>query len=372
MKEAMRAFLAPALAAVVLLAAPSLRANMAAPPPPATLSSPTAPKKTPLEVLDEKLRFDCAEQGRDLRCTFVATYRIHNPTAAAIIQPAGFSTARARDLEITIDEQPVPTGLSPDESFAVRSATPERIWSEFRITVAAGATRTLRVRGLIDVVGHRIGVGYEIPASVARHLMFGNEPGERVSTLEYFLLPIRTWSGDPTIEVELTAPSRYALSGPLEKANETTYRWTTRASSAPRSLEVTFIEKRFPVYGGLLFGIGGSTGDAKGLRLRAGGEIALAKAPWLLASVAYENSASERHIIVPAIKAASPHIIIIPSVGVGLGAPIQVAPVTRVGARLELDAHFGPLGFLFTLDGYPATSSASALVQPSFMFQLSL
>jgi hypothetical protein len=79
--------------------------------------------------------------------------------------------------------------------------------------------------------------------------------------------------------------------------------------------------------GGVLLGVGGGLGDAAGLRLRAGYEIA--GPHWLLASAAVETDGDDELTAAVVVEAATPNLLfLVPSLGLGLG-PV----VDRRGGR---------------------------------------
>jgi hypothetical protein len=72
---------------------------------------------------------------------------------------------------------------------------------------------------------------------------------------------------------------------------------------------------------------------------------------------------------VPMVTAATDSIfVIIPSVGLGVGVPVQLAPDLRVGGRVALDVHFPLIGFVAALDLYPT----AGLYQVSLLGQVGL
>jgi hypothetical protein len=123
-------------------------------------------------------------------------------------------------------------------------------------------------------------------------------------------------------------------------------------------------------FGGLLLGVGGATGSTGGVRGRIGWQFG---APdWLLYSLTLDTDFQHRVIVAPLVEAASPMIVIVPSLGFGLGVPVQVAPETRVGARLQFDLHFAPIGFVTSVDIYPSKGSSPGYTQATFLFEVGL
>jgi hypothetical protein len=77
-------------------------------------------------------------------------------------------------------------------------------------------------------------------------------------------------------------------------------------------------------------------------------------------------------VVVPAFALASPMVIFIPSVSIGAGVPVRVSPQVDVGARIQLDMHFGPVGYFVALDFYPGMDASPRRFEVPMMFQVSL
>jgi len=383
-------------AAALLVASPMrARANMAATQRyPAQIGAPGFAAQTPLVVEEEKLRLDCAAQGEGISCRFEADYLVFNPTSEEARVLGAFYGVRTHETSIAADGVVVDHALTTEEiqrlDLAVRQATEKSRqaqqpcifssgWERFGLdlTVAAGARVRLVARGRMDPGERWIPRGYQAPAVEARHLLLGREPHERLFDLDYFVAPLWTWRGEPTIEVEVHYPDAFEFpvseGWTFERTKEgKVARRTIATRSENGSLWLGFL-KPAPLVadGGLLAGVGGAFGDQAGLRLRLGYEVALRG--WLLASLAAESDLQTRVRIVPAIEAASPAILfIIPSVGVGAGVPVQVWPQARVGIRLQASLHVYPAGLLFAADFYPRAGSSRFVAEFSLLFQVGL
>ena len=64
--------------------------------------------------------------------------------------------------------------------------------------------------------------------------------------------------------------------------------------------------------------------------------------------------------------------MIIPSLGVGVGVPVQVLPETIAGVRLLGSLQFFPVGFVTAVDIFPRAPADNGRVQVSLMGRLSL
>ncbi len=361
-----------ALASVVcsVLCAPDARA-VPAPPRPGLVAGPSSEGATPLELVEAALEVSCQEPGNYLQCAFVTTTRLHNPTDAEVRQAIRLGPEVPADA--TLDGQALPRA-QPDRR--------ERGGALVTLSVPAGATRTLVVRGAFDVSNARYLPMFALPANTARHVLLANHQPVKTFSLRFGLGLLRAWghaSPAAPVRIALAVPARYVVSSPLiapgaasgAASGEARYEATLTSATAPAELAVELESPAPPVtLGGLLVGIGGSTGAASGLRLRAGGELAARS--WLFGSLVYETDARSAHYAVVAAHAALPMVTIVPSLGAGLGVPIRLAPSARAGARFALDAHLASLGFLATFDVYPATATEPSLVQPTLFFQLGL
>jgi hypothetical protein len=76
--------------------------------------------------------------------------------------------------------------------------------------------------------------------------------------------------------------------------------------------------------------------------------------------VTAETDASELFQVTPLVEAASDQVLIIPSFGFGLGAPIRIEPEPAVGARVQASMAFYKLGAVGSFDWFPKGDAGSA------------
>jgi hypothetical protein len=388
------AFLATAGAVVALAAAPAA-ANMAAPPSPARVSGLlSAGGPSPLEVKDAALIIDCSSGPDD--CRMRVTYRLHNPGRAPAGGLAAFYALDTDDVAVTVDGQPADHRLGAadasafDDAVAAASgdASPDlsRDQGELsrhgvELSLAAGATAEVVITGVITPTSRRryyLGV----PAAPARHrlLVHGGKRDRRVG-LRYFVAPIRTWSGFPAqMSFTLIHPARWQASvdgvagdAISQRGGVTTHQARIATDQPMLSIELE-LSSRSPIHAGHLLGVGGNVDDAVGVRWRAGVEAGRGA---YLASLAVElegatDDTDSGVVLVPAVTAAGPWIFVIPSVGLGLGVPVRLAPTTAIGARFTADAHFGPLGMLLALDYFPGMDADPRRFTVALLGQLAL
>ncbi len=358
----------------LLIAAPAA-ANMAAVQiRPATLAGPRFAAGTQLRVEGERLTLRCEERAGGATCAFEATYRIVNPgDAPAAVAGAFYGRkemtrdvairAAGRDLAATLEPELVAAldasvGVGDErrgEAAIRHRIAPDRDaarWG-FRLEVAAGERVEVTATGLLRGGRRFVPSSYVFPAVAARHVFAPASTEPRIDDFEYWLSPLATWSGEPSVEIELRFPAGWSLDPEGWELSSDGEERIARRRARPTDGELRFalvLPAPRLFRGGPVLAVGGTTGDGHGLRVRGGWEAACA--PWLLGSVVAEWGWKDRLVVAPVLKAASPWAIFIPSLGVGVGVPIQLLPERRAGVRLELDAMLGPIGFVASLDWY--------------------
>ncbi len=376
------------------LAAPAASANMAA-----TRHDPTATGpfvfagRTPLRVTEETLSFDCHEEAGDAACDFEARYQVRNPSAGREEAIAAFVTDGARAITISVDGRAAQRALSAEElaGVAAASAPPEAPTREAPgapgapyaiaagtpgVTLVAepGTAHELVVRGALPAGHVWYPHGYSSDAIFARHLALAHEPERVTYEVRYQLWPLETWADDPVIHLRVRHPSSWHFDP--EGWSEASDRGGTlqtrdvRLSQAERALELSFTREPSPLTpGGALLGVGGATGDFAGFRARLGYEVAAPRP--LLWALAFDLDFKGKVFLAPTATLATGAMWFIPSFGVGVGAPVQLLPERRVGARVQLDVMFYALGFVTSLDLFPR-AHGDPYVQATFLAQLSL
>ena len=393
---------------LALLALPrAAAANLAAPQSsPSATSPPGALRVTPLEIQGESLTIDCDEVDGEPRCTFEARYTVHNPTSLPEQMDAAFYGVRADQVAIQVDGRSVTRELTeaealafdawlpqPQESLEDRPPTApvELHWNEHvyqeigrtgaRFALEAGATTTLTATGEMRP-GRNFKPSYAIPAVEARHLLLNTFRPDTSYNLDYLLGPIKTWAAVGDVAIRVTWPERWSFSGEFYALTRTNGpgRLIGALDEAPRAWNQAeepgdrrsasivipgdqlsdVLTMRFGVpgttlsLGGPLVGIGGTTGDQGGFRMRFGYEVAAPE--WLLYSVSADTDFGDLLKAAPTIEVASSQVLILPSFGIGVGAPVLILPEVQVGARVQGTMQFGPVGFVTSLDAFPGLS----------------
>lgn len=385
---------------VTSLLSASAMANVAAPVPfPAVVMAPAQASQSGLEVVSERLSFDCREVAGEARCRFEADYTIRNPTDATIEGVSAFYGLRAAQVTVELDGARSSRGLNPVEQAALDRAVEQAMQQPspdssartrrslmsgvdrhgFWLMVPPGATRRLVARGEMRPSASVVPSYVSTPA-LTRHLLLGDPaPPTSRFQLRYFVAPIRTFSGAPTLDVSLTLPASWTLMGarddaPVESLDDGRVR--RRQKVDPAITDVLTIDVVLPSDGyrggGPLIGIGGTVDDSSHLRARLGWEIAAPS--WLLTSVVADTDFQNDLIITPQVIAATPSIMsFIPSLGGGLGVPIRVLPEVDVGVRIHMDLHWPVVAFVVALDIYPGLpTDHPGMFEATLLFQVGL
>jgi hypothetical protein len=330
---------------------------------------------THLVVEHETLTIDCAEEGARRVCTFLAVYDVANPTDLAEEVLGVFFGAVSGDMTITVDGRDARRAVSRDvvatalRAFGGASPRPSEEPSAggpsagFVVQVEGRARKAVRFTGPLrpTVTSHGIG-GYTLSAIKTRHMALGGIPrwadGVEVS---YLIAPLRTWGGQPAIDITVRFPAAWSFAPEEGGWSETsaggvrTARLVTTAERTPRlSLPFT-VDPPLLVHGGPFGGIGAELEDA-GPRVRAGYEVGLGHST--IASLAFESFADRggaRYALVPALEAATPGaIVIVPSLFAGLGVPVRfhASGSPSFGARAQVGLSFPYVSLIVPFDFY--------------------
>jgi len=357
-----------------------------------TLSPGTA--RTRSEVLGEKLSFDCSGAEREEACRFEARYRLRNGTSEAEVIDASFLSIRVREVGVELDGEPLPVAegqVDPPE-FALGTGdaaqappSPEEALGRlvrtsvqrfgFTLTLPPDRGGELVVRGVVRLERRFLPSGYEWPAVQARHVLLS--PDARQAThwdIDYLLGPIRTWAGSPELHITVRIPSAWEVGSSPDAYARTLPEatgWQVRregahavaerrlqAASAPEWLNIALTQRKpWWIPGGVQLGLGARLGDGSRFMARLGYQLAAPES--FLHSLSVETDFREQLVLTPLTQYATPQIVIIPSLGLGVGVPVQVLPEARPGLRLLVDLHFGPAGAALSWDHYPRLREGS-------------
>ncbi len=361
---------------------------------PGRLSGPMTTAPTVLEVDRERLDLRCSD-GDAPRCTFRAAYEVRNPTSASQTDVAAFYGLRSESIEVRVAGVSVGRALADAEQDALDAAitradaAPRFAFEQdraaqvtrvgFDLTVQAGARTEVVVTGVIRLEPRFVPSGYVWPAVQARHPWLHRARPRRVFDLDYLLGPIRTWARVGPIDVTVEHPDGWTMEGATLSADgvrdggpgraalpfaidrsdgRTRARARTSADAGALLTLKMSHEGGWVHHGGPSLAVGGAVGPGGGFRTRVGYEFA-APGP-LIYSLNADTDWTSRVIVTPMVELASPFLFLIPSFAIGVGLPVQLAPETLVGARVEGSFNFGPLGFVTALDLFPSRLSTAA------------
>lgn len=353
-----------ALAIALTVAAGELRANVAASSRAAGPGGAVAVTPgTPLVVEREVLEITCSEDG----CRFRAAYSIVNPTAERVTALAVFWGA-GRRIELELPGRRARSLPDAELDAVVRAharleqppeSAPVPHPEGLDLDLAAGSRVELVARGELDT-GWERHRGYVIEPVYARHhLVQPSRTASDAVVASYYLSPIRSFRAAGPITLVVRAPGHWDATLQLETTDGSrvpvTLDASGRATIAPeraRMLHLSFDRTRRFHAGGPLVGIGGAFGGSgRGLRLRAGWELAAPS--WLFWGATAETNASDLLVVTPSVEVASDQVLILPSVGLGLGAPVRIEPDGAVGVRIQGTVAVSKLGLVGVLDHFP-------------------
>lgn len=370
---------APAAVAAALVTATAAEApaNIAAPVRrDSVVGQPVALSPTKLVVASERLSFDCPDAPARPHCQLRAVYRISNPSGERERLTAAFYTYSATGVAVAVDGRPVPQRTAPDPSSVPRlakalSGANVRSRVAFALDVGPGASREVVITGTIPLGTYRTSPGYAMPPNTARHLLSGRAERAKTYLLDYLMAPINTWASVGDVEISVRRPARWAFAGRLvdgaasadeggwTEVREGDFVTAARQTSGPQKERLALVFTAPPPVlenGGPFVGLGGRTGHFGGFRARVGYEVAFRQ--MVLTSIAAESDFRHTMQIVPAVELATPAVLILPSVGLGVGVPIQIKPDARPGARIQASMQFYPVGLFAAVDIFPKPDPA--------------
>lgn len=350
--------------------------------------------RTRSEVLGEELSFDCSEAEREESCRFEARYRLRNGTSEAEVIDAAFLGIRVREVSVEFDGAPIlvaqgqmdPPKSTPDTGDAPQAPpSPEEALGRlartsverfgFTLTLPPGRGGELVVRGVVGLEQRFLPSGYEWPAVQARHVLLSSDARRATYwDIDYLLGPIRTWAGNPELHVTVRIPSAWEVGSSPDAFARTLPEaagWQVRregahavaerrleGASAPEWFNIALTQRKpWWTPGGVQLGVGARLGDGSRFMARLGYQLAAPES--FLHSLSVDTDFREQLVLTPLTQYATPQILIIPSLGLGVGVPVQVLPEARPGLRLLADLHFGPVGAALSWDHYPRLREGS-------------
>lgn len=318
-------------------------------------------------VLDEQVTLECESRTDAPKCTLTADYQLEleAPSASAATHTHAVDALELRDEHGPLRSTAKADGPPVDVD---HFDTDPEAWtsSEHRLAGVVGERRTLHLRAeFVPTAVRRIRLVHS-PA-LTRHMAFSELLG---------LEPCVYDRGGCVFWI------RYVPAGPRAEGSSQTLRSAAKldvhvdereheGQLASRELVVRNGQRVFAP-GGPLFGYGVGFGLGEGVRdvakIRAGWELF---APNYLAhALALELDGRGRVTLAPSVELMSPMVLIFPSLGVGVGVPIELGPASVVGLRGQLSVSLPYLGLLATVDTFPGDPTRR--VSPSLFLQLVL
>lgn len=348
---------------------------------PAELGAPTTDGDgSPLRVVAQDLTITCAEAARrTVACRFRSEYVFENPGEGPVELAPVFVTVDAADVAVEVASAAVPaTPLDGERLAAYRHGMHELIphWdtghggqvvaSSFPLAVAPRAQVTVVVTGRLIPDGW-FRPSYALPGHRARHMVVTRKPGPKGFTVGYLIAPLRTWGDAPTVRVRVETPRGWRARVMVDDAEQPPGQRELAVDGDTAGRLAVHLQPpaQRVVAGGPLVAIGGAVAGAGGFRMRAGYELGFPDR-WL-AGVAVDTDFDDHLAVAAVARYVTPAVLIIPSLGAGVGVPVLLGDGTDVGVRAELDLHYPALGFVMTFDYY-----LDAGFQMTLLGQLSL
>ena len=320
----------------------------------ATLSAPTVtPVGLALQTAAADLRCDRAPRGH-IACTWHARYRLHNPGAAQTFE-LGVTHPEGAAVRVTLDGVVLAERAAADPR-ARRQAARDYATAETRATWLAPAAA-----GGELAVALAFEVAYETctctpSASARRHPFVARRP-----TAGY---NVHVAAGGPFLSTPAAVTGTHDI--PASWRGDWFRRYDRkggRKRSRPQADDTLFdptrndgvaMDRRLRLDpGGPVVAAGVAwTPEGTRARLRAGWEITW---PRVLAhSLVVETDARRRITVIPTTELACPTLTwILPDLGIGVGAPMQLVPDPRVGVRFQGRLGFWIFHLITTFDHFP-------------------
>lgn len=327
-------------------------------------------------VSAEEVRLRCTS-GAELMCVVEASWTLRGGAGGEVIATLEGSYLAVDAFQCAGGPAcdrvpPEPAGAAEDGPPPSPTSTPpsaERAAAAVRLTIAAGEERILTLRGTLSPPHTWYGSFVPVLSAVrTRHPTLGGQDEARHWVVT--VLPSRNRAADHHVAVSITADG-VDLTAPDGRPGPGTS-LTLDGDTAPLSVSLDQPAPLF-VHGGPLVAFGATVDeDADTFRMRVGYEFAAPS--WLLYSVVFETDCQDIFIVTPAVEAALPFVLLLPSLGLGAGAPIRIEDGdVRVGARLQVSVAFPYVSLVVPFDLYPSLRTTDpGFFEATVMAQFSL
>lgn len=321
-----------------------------------------AAMRTPVAIASERVDLSC-EQGQEgeneLRCELAVAWELRHegdePTSAAIVLSWPFEAPAT----LRVHDTPLP------ELPTLRPVS---------VLVPARGTTPVTLRATLRLRTSYAGTGSGIPSPVdpvdplhARHPLFSTPWNIARRGLVWVRADdLRFASVGPT-RVTVRLPPGWTGVGALHGDGAQAYVYETPQRESPNRIGIELVRgsrERLLRHGGPFLALGGTVDQ--GFRGRVGYELGLGES--VLVSLALDTDLQRQVLLTPQVELASWGLVVVPSLAVGAGLPIQFAPTTELGLRLETSATLYALAFVATFDYWPALSTW----QVSFLARIGL
>jgi hypothetical protein len=339
----------PALVLVlVLLSLPDVAAACQ-PDPPTRIRIPRPTWDGPLELVDETIDVRCAHgRGRTIVCEWRSVHVYEGPPGLAVDGELGSVAVEASHDVLRI----ISAGITPLHTDDAAHVEVER-----ELTVEISRMRP-----------HHC---YEAPG-YARHMIVSSYYHESV------LVVGEEPAGDEAPTPELDARSHVLVRVPrggwrsqLTPDEDPVLARKRDVSLASERRQQISLSRYGWVAHGPVVGAGVGFGPQVRARLRAGYELSVP--PFVMYSLAVEGDAVEELMLVPAIEAATAvRQAVIPSLGLGVGAPVMLLPETRPGVRVQWSMKWWYIGLVGNVDIYPPREGTPRTLRGALMIEASI
>ena len=335
-----------------------------------------------LQVIGERLTFDCSEAAARPVCDFHAVYRVKSNASERQAVVGAFVGVHTSEVQIQVEGRTVSHALTAAEVARIDAAVqadlgrtapsslsgaligrPQTVGRVgFRMVIEPGQEVRVEAAGRARP-GRRSARSFSGTAVETRHPLLGTRAAPLAYDLEYLVAPIRTWGRVGTILVTIHHPVSWKVgltavgpSGePKQKSSVEGETRTVELTLNPATDLLTFhivLPERVFHNGGVLLAIGGTVDDPRGVSARLGYEVA---APdWLFHGVTMDTDFSDTLVFTPTWEAATRGAwFLIPSLALGLGVPVQVAPEVTAGIRAQFTLQWPFVGLVTSIDVYP-------------------
>lgn len=209
--------------------------------------------------------------------------------------------------------------------------------------------------------------GWTLPACEVRHLLLHYGAPETQHRIDVAFTPTTARAPGYTFALTVLHDPDIELSDPAWVAVAGGHR-VEHAPDGDGSAYVALDDAGDLLHnGGPMLGVGGRVSDGGAFRLRFEYEVAIDE--WILPGVALDYDLDDGVVLAPRVEIATPMLLVIPSLTVGLGLPIHLEADPDVGVRMSVGLNFLSLGFIATFDIYPGPETK---VDSTLMFRFSL